>query len=158
MKKLFILGAIALFASSCATHRAGVINTTVQPRVEATTKVVNLDIAEKPFTYNYIPTDQDGKNLSQDQLLNNAIYMALKAYGNADVMVNVNHYITIKKGLFGQRVSSIEITGYPAKYINFRQPTEEDYKNITTLRPFSSIVKEATESRPGLGRLFGIKK
>lgn len=158
MKKLFILGAIALFVSSCATHRAGVIDTTVQPRIEATTKVVNLDIAEKPFTYTYIPMDQDGKNLSQDQLLNNAIYMALKAYGNADVMVNVNHYITIKKGLFGSRVRSIEITGYPAKYVNFRQPNDEDYKNISTLRVFSTIVKEGAESRPGLGRLFGIKK
>ena len=66
-------------------------------------------------------------------ILNNAMYEALKKNGSGDVMVQVSYKVEGKGvGKFVGKVKKLTITGYPAKYVNFRTPDENDRENIET--------------------------
>lgn len=130
MKKLFLMGVIAAMLTSCSIHRATVISTEQPVSTKTTTTVASLNVSQKRVTYTYNPTKSDAKRLSAAQLMENAMYMALKQNGNADVLVKVNSYVTTKVGLSGRRIKSISVSGYPAYYTDFREPNEADYKNL----------------------------
>ena len=53
-------------------------------------------------------------------------------HGSGDILVQVSYKLEVKKFGFIKRVRRITITGYPATYKNFRDPNEEDRKNIDT--------------------------
>lgn len=163
MKKLFVIGVLAVLMSSCSTHKAMVNTTRVShPAIESTT-MATLDVSQKRISYTYVPTKQDTKALSESQLVQNAMYMALSANGNADVLVKVNSYVTYKKGLFGgKRIKSISISGYPAHYVDFREPTDEDLKRVWIYNATSGANNDGNdEDKPSFfsrlfgGRLFG---
>lgn len=118
---MLILAAATMLFASCAVHRAEVLTTTVQPDVETTKTKTTLVVAQKRISFTYVPTKTDAKTLSMDQLVQNATYMALQANGNADVLVKVNHYVSMQRSVFGKRVKSIMISGYPAHYRDFRE-------------------------------------
>ena len=67
------------------------------------------------------------------QLIRNAVYAALEANGNADELVEVSYSVASKRGFFCKRVRSISVSGYPAYYVDFREPTDSDLKNVETL-------------------------
>lgn len=113
------VAATMLFAS-CTVNRSSVQTTMVQPEIETKTKAT-LVVSPKRVSYTYVPTKTNSKNLSIDQLVQNATYMALQANGNADVMVKVNYNVVMKWSLFGKRVKSISLSGYPAHYRDFRE-------------------------------------
>lgn len=133
MKKVVILAALALLFSSCAVHKAAVSSTSVYSPAIETTTVATLDVAANKISYVYTPTKTDAKSLSEKQLVKNAIYMALKENGNADELVEVNYYVSLKRGFLTKRVKSIALTGYPATYKDFREPTNEDKDAVETL-------------------------
>ena len=133
MKKIVILATLALLLSSCAVHKAAVSSTTVYSPAIETTTVATLDVAANKISYVYTPTKTDAKSLSEKQLVKNAIYMALKENGNADELVEVNYYVSLKRGFLSKRVKSISLTGYPATYKDFREPTNEDKDAVETL-------------------------
>ncbi len=155
MKKLLFIAVIGATLSSCASlNRATVISTNAPAPVRATTTVANLEINKNRISYTYVPSKADSKHLSKAQLIDNAIYMALKENGNADVMVKVNYFITQKK--FPKRIKSISLSGYPAKYVNFRQPTDVDYENFEKL-PQSEINVQFEEPSSFFGKMFNKK-
>ncbi len=129
MKKLLFFIVVGATLSSCASlNRATVVSTSAPAPIKTTTTVANIEVGEKRISYTYVPSKADAKRLSEAQLLDNAIYMALQENGNADILVKVNYYITRKT--FPKRIQSISVSGYPAKYVDFHQPTEADYKNF----------------------------
>ena len=131
--------------ASCTVNRATVISTSTPAPMRTTTTVTSLDVSSPRISYTYVPTKSDSKRLSESQLLDNAIFMALKENGNADVLVKVNYYVTKKRGLFNNLVKSISISGYPARYVDFRQPTEADYRNFELMpQSKSDVVVEKT--------------
>lgn len=133
MKKIVILAVFALLFSSCAIHKASVASTAVySPEIETTT-IATLDVSPERISYVYYPELKDSKRLSEKQLIRNAIFMALKENGNADELVEVNCYVSLKRGFFGKRVKSIAVAGYPAKYKNFREPTDKDKEAVEAL-------------------------
>ena len=71
--------------------------------------------------------------LSEKQLIQNAIYKALELNGNADELVEVNYYITVRRGFLSKRIESIAVSGYPAYYKDFREPGELDLEAVETL-------------------------
>lgn len=133
MKKIMILAVLALLCSSCAVHKATVSSTAVYSPAIETTTVATLDVAANKISYLYTPTKTDAKSLSEKQLVKNAIYMALKDNGNADELVEVNYFVSLKRGFFGKKVKNIAVTGYPATYKDFREPTKADKDAVETL-------------------------
>lgn len=156
MKKLLFLGAIALVMSSCTIHRATVVSTSVPAPMKTITTVASVDVEKNRISYTYTPTKVDSKRLSDNQLLDNAIYLALEENGKADVLVKVNYFITKRSSLFTRRVKSISVSGYPARYVDFRQPTETDYENFVRLPqdPKNDILGK----KPFFGKLFNKKR
>ena len=79
---------------------------------------------------NGICTGKDGKYLSKKVKEQNAIAEALKKTG-ADILVEPQFTYTYdKKG----RLTTVEVSGYPARYRNFRSLTKEDAEAINALR------------------------
>lgn len=132
MKKIVIFAALALLFSSCAIHKASVASTVVYSPAVETTTIATLDVSQKKITYVYYPEKKDSKTLSEKQLVKNAIYMALQANGGADELVEVNYYVSMKQGLLRKKVQSISVSGYPATYKDFREPTVEDKDAVET--------------------------
>lgn len=133
MKKFIVFTALAMLFSSCAIHKASVASTAVySPEIETTT-IATLDVSPKKITYVYNPTKIDAKSMTEKQLVKNAIYLALKENGNADELVGVNYYISLKRRFLTKRIKSISVSGYPATYKDFREPTAKDKDAVETL-------------------------
>lgn len=115
-----MLAAATMLFASCAVNRAAVEANSVENEIETKTRAT-LVVNQKRVSYTYVPTKQNAKNLSIDQLVQNAVYMALQANGNADVMVKVNYNVEMKWSFFGKRVKKISVSGYPAHYRDFRE-------------------------------------
>lgn len=133
MKKIVIFAALALLFSSCAVHhKASVASTPVYSPAIETATIATLDVAPEKITYVYTPTKTDSKSLSEKQLIKNAIFMALKENGNADELVEVNYYVSVKRRFLKKRVKSIAVSGYPATYKDFREPSSTDKDAVET--------------------------
>ena len=63
------------------------------------------------------------ERLGEKNVIKTAVRETLLANGNADVLVGLN--TQIKYDTKGQ-LESITVTGYPAKYVNFRSPSDEE--------------------------------
>ena len=143
MKKVLLIAAVVLTAASCSMiHRAQVSTTPVYSPVVETTTMATLEVSPKKITYNYVPDRKSAMTLPQAQLVQNAIYAALEENGNADELVEVSYYVSAKRGLLTKRVRSISVTGYPAYYVDFREPSESDLKSVETLSR-SRMMREA---------------
>ena len=118
MKKILLIAAVVLMTASCAmVHTAQVETTTVYSPAVETTTMATLEVSTKKISYRYVPDRKTAKTLSQKQLIQNAIYAALEENGNADELVEV----------------SISVSGYPAYYVDFREPTDADLRSVETL-------------------------
>lgn len=133
MKRFFVVAAVALILSSCSLHRANVASTPVYSPAVETLTMASLEVSAKKISYKYTPVRRDSKSLSVEQLVKNAIYAALQENGNADELIEVNYYVSTKFGLFGKRVKSISVSGYPAYYVNFREPTATELEGVESL-------------------------
>lgn len=115
MKKIFIAIACTTLMVSCSTIRKSSVSTLDVSSVVTSAGTADLDVSQQKISYTYLPTSQDKKS-GLKNVINNAVTEALKANGNADVMVGMNYDAVMKKK---GKVKSIIITGYPAKYRNF---------------------------------------
>lgn len=119
MKKLMIAAfAVALLlggATSCSTVKKSSstqdVMTTMQSGNEADLVVSPTKIS---FHYNVPKNVRRGGNKSA---LQTAVAEALKANGNADVLVHAQFETRSKRG----SIREITVTGYPVTYRNFRQ-------------------------------------
>ena len=73
-------------------------------------------------------------------ILNTAVKNALEVNGNADVLIGLEYQVkTNDEG----EIETITITGYPAKYTNFRHPNESVWlKGNTFINSGSDIVNK----------------
>jgi hypothetical protein len=129
MKKFFIIASVACVTlSSCTFTQNDNLNTqTVKKQnanvsnlyiktvntqnIEISPLLADLVISEEKITHEYIHnTNGDLKNAKDC-----AVYDALRKYGNADVLVAPQFDIKLNNG-----VERIIVSGYPAKYKNFR--------------------------------------
>jgi hypothetical protein len=129
MKKFFIIASVACVTlSSCTFPQNDNLNTqTVKKQnanvsnlyiktvntqnIEISPLLADLVISEEKITHEYIHnTNGDLKNAKDC-----AVYDALRKYGNADVLVAPQFDIKLNNG-----VERIIVSGYPAKYKNFR--------------------------------------
>lgn len=121
MKKLLLLLAVAIAATSCST----LVNTSTHKEFNVNTPyavpiVADLDISKTKVMYTYIPP-KSIKRGGHRNVINTAVREALVVNGNADVMVGLETQINYNAF---RMIKSIVITGYPAKYKNFRNLNE----------------------------------
>ncbi len=77
-----------------------------------------MEVSPKKISYTLNTTPEIRRGGLQN-CINSAIHEALKQHGNADVLVQTEKAIIERKGLFGKKVKSVTVTGYPARYVSF---------------------------------------
>lgn len=134
MRKILFLVATVCLISSCAVVNRSQADTSkvFSPTVETAT-VATIKVYPEKVTYRYVPDKKTAKSLELEQLIQNAIYAALQENGEADELVQVSYSVTTKRGFFRKKVRSITVSGYPAYYLDFREPTDKDLRNIEAL-------------------------
>lgn len=128
MKKTLVLAAtFTAILSSCSTVMKTASTAETTSSIENAT-VAELDVAPERITYKTSPS----KAVQRGGMANvqrAAEAEALTANGNADVLVEPQYIIEKKKSLFGSKVTSITVTGRPAKYRNFRSLNDSVWSN-----------------------------
>lgn len=93
----------------------------------AAAALADLDVSSEKISYTLVPTRKVRKGGLQN-CINTAIKEALKANGNGDVLIETQQAVVQRAGLFACKIKSVTVTGYPAKYKNFRTADEETVK------------------------------
>lgn len=120
MKKVILAaGAVILCLASCTTttKTAGSIDVSNSLTSESFT---DLEVQNQRITYTLRPS----KSIRRGGMRNvkaAAVAEALKANGDGDVLVEPRYETKVRTGIFGNRkIKSVTVSGYPAKYKNFR--------------------------------------
>ena len=161
MKKIFTLLAIAAVATGCSftttsPSQAKLTNTashtkvhTVQPTVAV---FADLQVSPNKISYFFLPS-QTVKNGGFDNIVNTAVREALIANGNADVLVGLEQQVKYDgNGV----VESITISGYPAKYVNFRSPGDDYLRELAKEQSNKGgNGNNGAQAAPGFGGILG---
>lgn len=147
MKKFILVIASAILLASCGVSmpkpEPKLVSTSTHTKISAATPVVavfaDLDVSPDKITFFYLPSKTVVKG-GLDNVIDSAVREALASNGNSDVLVGLE--TQIKYNDLGE-AESITVTGYPAKYVNFRNPGD-DY-----LRSLSSVAPAAKEEKGG---------
>ena len=136
MKKLSIILSVAIAATfvSCSLPTK-LMNTSTHNEVKVAQPVTalfaDLDVSPTKISFFFIPS-KTVINGGEDNVINTAVREALLANGNADVLVGLEKQLKYNdKG----EVESITVTGYPAKYVNFRSPGDDYLREISKVKP-----------------------
>lgn len=140
MKKLFIFAILIAVLSSCGSmgsmgSMAKFTKTSTYTGIDVvrpiTALMADLEVSSEKISYLFIPS-QTVKTGGFENVLNCAVQEALEKNGNADVLVALEKQIKYnKKG----EIESIVITGYPAKYVNFRSPGDDYLLEMSKAQP-----------------------
>ena len=125
MKKLLFISVVAsTLLTGCATTlltQSNVLRCNETNPVVVTDIMADLEVSPKKATFFYIPSMAVNRAGSKN-VLETAVREALIANGNADVFVQLDKQMKLNSR--GQ-IESITISGYPAKYVNFRSLDEQ---------------------------------
>ncbi|MBQ5691443.1 MAG: hypothetical protein IIV24_08110 [Alistipes sp.] len=158
MKKIFTILALATLAAGCSvtspSTMAKLTNTATHTKVCAVQPTVavfaDLQVSPTKISYFFLPS-QTVQNGGFDNVVNTAVREALIANGNADVLVGLEQQV--KYDANGV-VESITVSGYPAKYVNFRSPGDEYLRELAKgAQPASNAA-----ATPQVGGIFGALK
>lgn len=155
MKKVYfvVLTATTLLLSSCVTSMKTATTMDIHPSVRNVT-VADLDVAPERITYRMVPSKaiQRGGIENVKQAAENE---ALQKNGNADILVEPQFVYSMKNG----RVKSIEVTGRPAYYTNFRSLPDTVWSNpyFNGMAPVVAGSGKGVNLGNTLGSLFGGK-
>ena len=123
MKKFMLMAvAVIAFASCASTTTTKTARTESVPYSMYNATVADLEVAPKRITYTLTPSKEIRKG-GIGNVKSAAIQEALTQNGNADMLLEPQFVVSHKKGPFGifiNKITSITVTGRPAKYKNFR--------------------------------------
>lgn len=128
MKKLLVVVAVAACAmlSSCSvTKKTAAARSVNAPIVAAA--IADLTITGNKITYTYTPP-KGVWIAGVDNCINAAVSEALQNAGQgADVLAELQYTLVMKRGIGAKtgKVKSVTVTGYPARYKNFRPADEK---------------------------------
>lgn len=117
MKKVVLAVAVvaAMMATSCSSiHKTATVENVNTEIISLNT--ADLEVSNKKVTFFYKPSGAE-KRGGNKNVIECAVAEALKANGNADVMVAPQYIIKKRKG----KVKEVTVTGYPAHYTNFHK-------------------------------------
>ena len=119
MKKvLFAAAAMLLMFSSCSTVKKTASSIDVANSLTSQS-LTDLEVSNTRISYSFRPDAKERRG-GVANVKACAVSAALKANGGADVLVAPEFEVVIKRGLMGSKVKEVNVTGYPAKYKNFR--------------------------------------
>lgn len=116
MKKLFLCIAGVVCLASCSTIRKSATTMGVSTTLTSENIADLVVSSTKVSLENYVPAKSVRRGGNQN-VRDFAVAKLLKENGNADVLVNPEYEMTMKRG----KIKKISVTGYPATYKNFRQ-------------------------------------
>ena len=111
--------------------------------------VADLEVSDKRVTATLNPVPAEVRRGGMKNIKKTVEAKALEENGNADVLVNPEFTYTVKRGFFSKKVTSMTVTGRPAKYKNFHSLNDSVWSNQTVpgrLAPFKSRQTAATAS------------
>ena len=122
MKKLFILCCAICALSSCMTIRSTatheVVN--VQP---ISALIADLDVSPERISHTMRPHFKIQRG-GYENVKSTAVREALQKHGGGDVLVGLEIQTKSRRLFIWNFVQSITVSGYPAKYVNFKTPDE----------------------------------
>ncbi len=122
MKKLIIFISVVVALSSCSTLKTTSTYSDFNVNAPYAVPVVaDLDVWENRIVYVYVPSRSVRKGGTQN-VVNSAVRGALDANGKTDVLVGLETEIKYSPT---KKIQSVKVTGYPAKYKNFRSLDED---------------------------------
>lgn len=133
MKKITLLAiAIASVFTSCSTTMSTIPTSSLVSHtrmvdingnkpIVVTNLMADLEVSPNKITFFYIPTKSVNK-AGYNNVVETAVREALIANNNADVLVNLDKQVKFDHN---GAVESITVSGYPAKYVNFRSLDEK---------------------------------
>lgn len=120
MKKIFLMAMVAMMAASCTTMKMSTAKTMDVESSLTSKTTADMIVSERKISYDYYPNKKERK-AGMNQVLNNAVSAALKANGDADVLVHMQYNAIIKKKLwFSKKIRQVTVSGYPATYRYFK--------------------------------------
>lgn len=127
MKKVFLLMCVAaLTITSCSTVKKTATTRKVTAPIAAAV-IGELEVSNQKITYTLEPSRKVRKG-GLENCVNTAISEALEKNDRSDVLIETQKAIVQRYGLFGRKIKSVTVTGYPAKYKNFKSADEETVK------------------------------
>ena len=126
MKKLiFILMVSAVAMTSCSTTYKTSTTHDIKPTLAAAV-LSDLEVSNQKITYTYSPSRMMRKS-GLDNCIATAISEALTMNGG-DVLIETQKALVVRSFGLKKRLKSVTVTGYPAKYKNFRSADDETLK------------------------------
>ncbi len=125
-KFLVLIACAAVFFGSCTTHKQTSTTAEVQTVIQQYPTVADLDVMDKveaKTAWSFRPFNLGEPSLSMAK--GNLIAETLKEVG-ADVLLEPQ--FIFKRTPYGMR--ELTVTGFPAKFKNFRNATEADLKAL----------------------------
>ena len=135
MKKIFLLLFATTLLCSCKTT---MYQTAATDEVSSNIKAVvvaDLDVSNEKITYTLVP-DRFVRRGGLRNCINVAINEALRQNGNADVLLETQNAIVVRSGLFGRKIRSVTVTGYPARYKNFQSMDKDAVKEMMSSKVY----------------------
>lgn len=122
MKK-YLYVAVASIATlglaSCSSIRHTATTLPVETEVVSANKA-DLNVASQKISYTLRPS-KAVRRCGEKAVIKTAVAEALKANGDADVLVGFQYEIKKTKNFFGKtNIKYVTVEGYPATYSNFR--------------------------------------
>lgn len=118
MKKCLLAVSVLLMITSCQTVKKSSATIEVRNDIESKVKA-DLVISNERITYSYRPKKKVRRG-GYENIKSVAVSEALRANGNADILVEPQYETVIRRGLTGKKVKSVTVTGYPASYKSFK--------------------------------------
>ena len=129
MKRFFMLAAAAVMMMGCSLP-AKLMNSSTHQKANVAPVVAavfaDLDVAPAKITYFMMPSNSVAIG-GYDNVVATAVREALLANGDADVMIGLETQVKYSSD---GAIESITVSGYPAKYTNFRSPGDDYLKEI----------------------------
>lgn len=121
MKKILLTISVvfALLATSCSSIRHTSTIVPVETSVVSNASA-DLSVAPKKISFTYKPTKAVRRS-GEKWVISTAVSEALKANGNADVLVGFEYEIKKSRNFFGKKsIKYVIVEGYPATYTNIK--------------------------------------
>lgn len=129
MKKTILLMFVAVLTmTSCSVVQKTATTRDVTAPLAAAV-ISDLDVSNQKITYTLVPTKKVRRG-GLKNCINTAISEALANNGGGDVLIETQEAIVTRTAglLWREKIKSVTVTGYPAKYKNFRAADEETVK------------------------------
>lgn len=119
MKKVFLsIFVVGMALTSCTTVTKTASSIDVENSLKTSTSA-DLIVSPTKITYTH-KTSKKERKAGKKNIINSAIQAALEANGGGDVLVAPQYVAVKKSGLWGSKIKTVTISGYPATYKNFK--------------------------------------